>query len=359
MFFKILGLATISILLVSCSSNKNNLNSTAFYDNVPEVYEYSGYKLNLPIELKNKLYTWTTPIKNYTPENFLIEGRDEKGTFEITRDFPTYTVNFNNNVEVLKIKFKTFSDIEKINSIDKAITNGIPSLIAAPFQVLSKVTTGNSIYQPSHVAISYDNQHWNTFTLDKNLYQKDNDAYVIENPFNKIKLKNVSFKVLALHGAGKDSIRRKIIYHPDELTYFVKNLEIEKEVIKYNLINRDNESENEDLIRFIAVNEPMFFRELQFNKNRYKLDSMSFLKLPNDININYCLNNFSQILTTGKYLDSNNKVKKFNVKDIYSEIDMNYNNATKKINISNDTKKINLKNQKNTNSTFIDFDKGI
>lgn len=125
------------------------------------------------------------------------------------------------------------------------------------------------------------------------------------------------------------------------------------------MVNRNDESENEDLVRFIAINNPTLFRELQLEKHKYKLSSMSILKLPNDINIDYSLNNFSQILTTGKYLDFNNKVKKFNVKDIYSEIDINYNNATKKINISNDTKKINLKNQKNTNSTFIDFDKGI
>lgn len=359
MFFKILGITIISLFLLSCSSKKNSLNYSIIDDDAEEVYEYNGYKLNLPIELKNKLYTWTTPIKNYTPENFLIEGRDEKGTFEITKNPPTYTVNFANEVEVLKIKFKTFSDIEKINSIDKAIANGIPSLITAPFQALSKVTTGNSIYQPSQVAISYDEQLWDKFILDKNLYQKNDDAYIIENPFDKIKLKNVTFIILALYGSGKDSIRREIVYHPDELTYFVKNLEIEKEIIKYNLLNRENESENEDLIRFIAIKEPIFFRELQFNKNKYKLSSLSFLKLPSDININYCLNNFSQILTTGKYLDSNSKFKKFNVNDVYSQKDMNYNNATQRINISNDTKKMNLKNQENTDSKFIDFDKGI
>lgn len=95
------------------------------------------------------------------------------------------------------------------------------------------------------------------------------------------------------------------------------------------MVNRNDESENEDLVRFIAINNPTLFRELQLEKHKYKLSSMSILKLPNDINIDYSLNNFSQILTTGKYLDFNNKVKKFNVKDIYSEIDINYNNANK------------------------------
>jgi hypothetical protein len=89
--------------------------------------------------------------------------------------------------------------------------------------------------------------------------------------------------------------RREAIYYPDELSFLVKNKEATDEIIDYNLRNSNDIGNNEQLIRFIALEDEKLFRKLQRNMNQYKLEDISFLKLPNDINIKYAMDNFSDI----------------------------------------------------------------
>lgn len=314
------------------------------------------------------MYRWTEPVKNFYPKNHVIKGRTTDGIFVATKDHPTYILSFPNDVEILKIKFRTATDIEKVADIDevsdlsKIVTKGIESLINLPFQLLGNALEVDSLKfdQPIAVAISYDaGKNWEQYDLDEKTFSKDENAYLFENQLSETKAtKDVVFQVLALRSVREGRVA-EIIYHPDELTYFIKDLQAEREAVKYNLQYNKDKSANENLIRYLAVNEPNLFRELQLKKSNYILDDFSILKLPNDIDISYGMNNFSKILRTGEYQNQNKVFKKFDVNKVYSTKNLSYENVARQINNDGNEKQLNLKNKTDQNSNFIDFDKGI
>ena len=194
------------------------------------------------------------------------------------------------------------------------------------------------------------------------LYSPSEKAYIINNPFEH-KTKSFFMQVTELKGRFQNQ-RREAIYYPDELSFLVKNKEATDEIIDYNLRNSNDIGNNEQLIRFIALEDEKLFRKLQRNMNQYKLEDISFLKLPNDINIKYAMDNFSDVISTGKYKDINGKTKTFNASKIYPNLNYKYssNNNTIRVNENKSELKLSdkeIKTNRIKNEGFIDFDKGI
>lgn len=350
------------LLLVGCTPQKVQTPTPSTENN----YIYESQELVVPTELANKLLIWTHPVTNYLPTNHKVTGYHKDKTFIIEKNQPTYIANFKNDVEIVKLRFSLLDRIEKVsssNSVDTAITKGIESLVALPFDMLGKVLDSGaySLYTPSHIAITNNKKDWEQIALNDNNKIAGERVFEIDYPFGKdsISSNEFIFKILAMNGKKTNRKKIDVLYLPDELTYLVKDKEIEKEVFKYNLKTRNNDSLNEELIRTIAVNNPTFFRELQREKHLYNISSVSLLKLPNDVSVNYGLKNFSKIIKTGRYKTYNNRYRTFNVKKTFAVNSSDYKKATKNIYLNNKNHKVILKTKQNNDDSFIDFDKGI
>lgn len=352
----------ISLFFVACSSTQKKIE----VNNKIETYEYSNQTLVIPNKFKDKLFTWTKPVKNYSPKSYKIKGYNSKdGNFVIESNQPLYTMGFKDNIQVIKIKYKILSTVQKIDSLNKALNKGIESIVVLPFELINTLTGSRSfnLNSANTIAISIDDRSWYKFYLNKNNFKSEENSFIIEYPFGKREnhlTKKISLAVLSLNGMeSKYKKMRTTTFYPDELTYYIKHLDIEKEVIKYNLKSRNNLSLNEDLIRSIAINNHKFFRELQRNRKFYNIQSVSLLKLPIDINIQYGLENFSKIIKTGKYLNYKNRYKSFDVKKIYFSQSNSYKKAIKKLHMDKKNTKPILKKHVNKDTSFVDFDEGI
>lgn len=66
MFYKLFMMCFICLLFFRCSNKiiteNSNLNKEV------DSYDFSGYKLMLPIEFKQQLYGWTDPVKDFFPK---------------------------------------------------------------------------------------------------------------------------------------------------------------------------------------------------------------------------------------------------------------------------------------------------
>ncbi len=354
----------IGFLFIACSSNnQDKLSSSSIIssqiDSMDNKYDYHGHILDFPEQLRNELYFWTKPETNFISNNYSLNGWDRNNVFEIsTKDYPIFDTIFKEYMEVLKIKIKILPATEKTKL---ASTNGLNKVIAAPFDFI-KDSLDLKIGSLHTIEIS-NGKKWLKYELDESYYNKEYKSFIIENPYPNSLVNGINLRVTKLHGLDSRG-HRKTTYYPDEISYLVKNPNMEYHIIIYNLKNNKNLNDNEDLIRFLALTNEELFRELQNRKNEFSLIDTSFLKLPKDIKISYAMDNFSQVITTGQYIDINNKKKSFNAKSIYPNLDFNYTNNSKKVEVKNDNRKLSLSNknldkEQVKNDDFIDFDNGI
>ncbi len=354
MKFKILATILISIFFVGCTALQGPRMVPDMKDNNSNEYNYNGFILDYPKELKSSMYVWTKGNLSFSPSNYKVSGKDNKqtGIFTINKkNYPIYDVTFDDEVEIIQVKFKLLSFTEKENKYSKNIPN-LMKIVEMPF----------GIDEPRTIQI-FDNYDQGTeIEVKKMLYSPSEKAYIINNPFEH-KTKSFFMQVTELNGHFQNE-KRVVVYYPDELSFLVKNKEAADEIIDYNLRNSNDIGNNEQLIRFIALEDEKLFRKLQRNVNQYKLEDISFLKLPNDINIKYAMDNFSDVISTGKYKDINGKTKTFNASKIYPNLNYKYssNNNTIRVNENKSELKLSdkeIKTNRIKNDGFIDFDKGI
>lgn len=196
-------------------------------------------------------------------------------------------------------------------------------------------------------------------------YNKNSNEYIIDNPLGE-NLKTIDAEIVVTSlKAFHEEKSKELIYRKGDVSFYIKDLEIENDIVRYNLKNIAN---NEDLIRTIAKKDPIFFRILQNEKYSYNLDDKSILRLPVDSDINYSINHIDEILNTGEYLTVNNVWKAINVNSYFPNISINRNNQQKssflyqeekRPKIENNSKKPNFSNREFRNNNFIDLDGGI
>lgn len=357
MSIKIIATILIATLFVGCAVLQGPRMAPDMKDNNSNEYNYNGFILEYPKELKSSMYVWTKGDLTFTPSNYKVLGKDNKktGAFIIDKkSYPVYDVKFNEEVEIIQVKFKLLPFYEKEN---KYLKNSTPNYFKRvenflPFE----------IDEPRTIQIFDEYDQGTEFEVKKMLYSPSEKAYIINNPFEH-KTKSFFMQVTELNGHFQNE-KRVVVYYPDELSFLVKNKEAADEIIDYNLRNSNDIGNNEQLIRFIALEDEKLFRKLQRNVNQYKLKDISFLKLPNDINIKYAMDNFSDVISTGKYKDINGKTKTFNASKIYPNLNYKYssNNNTIRVNENKSELKLSdkeIKTNRIKNDGFIDFDKGI
>ena len=364
MYSKILLTIIICFLFSACNSSQEKLSSSSKdfskINFVENKYDYHGHILDYPEKLRNELYFWTKPERNFNLKNNHLNGWGRDNVFQIsTKDYPIFETIFNEHMIVEKIKIKKIEINEKINSTS---INTIDKVIGIPFEFL-KDTLGMNFGNAHTIEIS-DEDKWIEYELNESYFNKEEKAFIIDNPYPDSSVNGVILRVTKLHGINSRDLHRKEIYAQDEISYLVRNPKMEYYVIIYNLKNNKNLNDNEDLIRFVALTNEGLFRELQNRKNEFSLIDTSFLKLPQDIKISYAMDNFSKVITTGEYVDIKNKKKSFNAKSIYPNLDFKYTNNSKKMEIKNDDRKLSLSNknldkEQVKNDDFIDFDNGI
>lgn len=347
-----LFLLLIGFLFVGCQPQTKLSESSKLSSNGSNTFDYNGFILDFPISLQNDMYYWTKGNLNFTPKDFEISGRDRKGVFTIDKKiYPIFHVKFEEEVEILKVKFKILPFKEKA----KEIYENNPVYLA--IDSFRDFITFN-INEPSNIEIYNSQNKGQAITLNRKIYDSRENAYIIKEPFND-KTKDVVLIITKLHGF-QESGKREVIYLPDELSFLVKNNNIANKIIKYNLKNSKDLNRNEELIRFIALHDVKLFRELQKEKNEYQLDEISFLKLPLDININYAFDNFSNIISTGEYKDVQNRNKSFNASKVYPNLDYNKYGNSRNIQIQENNKALKLsdkdiQNNKIETNGFTDF----
>lgn len=351
-----LFLVIIAYLFTGCYSEKSNVVVVK-----EKKYKYNEQDLIIPKELKDKLYYWTS-VKNskYVTKDLKFKGKNSKKQFSIKSTRPTYENIFLGNVEVLKLKIKLSTQIRSNNIVEKVVNTSIHETFKVVTNVLGVGI--NYPYSTYEIAVSTKKNRWFKHKITRKNYLNEDKSFVIDYPLGDgvdLRADKITTKVLTLRSGRKKSGYSTVEYDPDELYFYVKDLNIEKKIIMHNLENRKNVDLNEDLIRHIAINDPMLFRKLQYSKKRYSLSSLSLLKLPNDIKVSYGIKNFSKIISTGRYLTYKNKYKRFNVKKVYHSKNIDYKKVVKKLYVDKKSSSVKLKKYKNKDDSFIDFDKGI
>ena len=111
MYSKIILTVIICFLFGACSSSQDKLSSSTkdsskinFIDNK---YDYHGHILDFPEQLRNELYFWTKPERNFNLKNNHLNGWGRDNVFQIsTKDYPIFETIFNEHMIVEKIKIK-------------------------------------------------------------------------------------------------------------------------------------------------------------------------------------------------------------------------------------------------------------
>lgn len=373
---KIIFVFMVSILFFGCSNSNNSINiSNTDSDISGNTYNYYGYNLKLSEDMKSKLYTWVSGESNLKSfeELYTVEGKVNNERFVISdKTTPVYFKNFDKKAEVLKIKFKPIDSTSKFfkngakdgKTFESTLLGGGLSTV---FNTFKERKFGEAI------TLAYYEDNKNGLKIDLLKYSKnDNGEYIIDNPFKSNKIQKLELEVLELITTHKDKSKH-YFYNSDEVSYYIKDFGIENDIVRENLINIPN---NEELIRIVAKNDSSFFRTLQHERTKYNLDSKSILLLPDDVNIEYALNNLNEIINTSEYLATNNTFKKINdITTIFSDVkntksitdtESNYKykptidrnkieNKSKQVDISNK----NFKENNIRKSEFVDLDNGI
>lgn len=362
-----------SLFFVACS----NKNSNTFKDEiVGDSYDYYNHKLSVPNNLKDKLYKWVDSNSNLESEIndddlFKLKGSPSNGYFNISAEnYPRYFKTFKYPVEIKKIKFvpADMTYIQDLNNLNKDQKSKesflVNAIITTPLKKAIDSFSDIKLYDP--VTIVYiDNVHEMEKIINLSNYNKNSNEYIIDNPLGE-NLKTIDAEIVVTSlKAFHEEKSKELIYRKGDVSFYIKDLEIENDIVRYNLKNIAN---NEDLIRTIAKKDPIFFRILQNEKYSYNLDDKSILRLPVDSDINYSINHIDEILNTGEYLTVNNVWKAINVNSYFPNISINRNNQQKssflyqeekRPKIENNSKKPNFSNREFRNNNFIDLDGGI
>ena len=332
---------------------------------------------NTPIyALKDKLYKWVDSNSNLESEIndddlFKLKGSPSNGYFNISAEnYPRYFKTFKYPVEIKKIKFvpADMTYIQDLNNLNKDQKSKesflVNAIITTPLKKAIDSFSDIKLYDP--VTIVYiDNVHEMEKIINLSNYNKNSNEYIIDNPLGE-NLKTIDAEIVVTSlKAFHEEKSKELIYRKGDVSFYIKDLEIENDIVRYNLKNIAN---NEDLIRTIAKKDPIFFRILQNEKYSYNLDDKSILRLPVDSDINYSINHIDEILNTGEYLTVNNVWKAINVNSYFPNISINRNNQQKssflyqeekRPKIENNSKKPNFSNREFRNNNFIDLDGGI
>ena len=111
MYSKILLTIIICFLFSACNSSQEKLSSSSKdfskINFVENKYDYHGHILDYPEKLRNELYFWTKPERNFNLKNNHLNGWGRDNVFQIsTKDYPIFETIFNEHMIVEKIKIK-------------------------------------------------------------------------------------------------------------------------------------------------------------------------------------------------------------------------------------------------------------
>lgn len=377
MMKKIIISLIVMIMFIGCSDKNANLSKTIESEIVGSKYNYYGYDLFVSEDLKAKLYTWTNTDFdiNSVNDNKLfhkIPGKIKDEKFIISeKNRPIHFKKFNNLVEVKKIKFKpndsfflaNLNSIKDSKGVEEKLVNSILDPLINSFKDIKD-------YEPIEIGYSDDkNDHYKVINLSKH-QKNENGEYIIDNPFNIIKNVQEAQLVISSLKLSQKNKSKEAYYSKSEVLFYIKDLSVENDIVRQNLKNMSN---NEELVKIIAKNNPDFFRTLQNERSNYTLDEKSILRLPTDADINYALNNLTEIINSSEYLSVNNSFKKINISSAFPNaqrsnnlsVDNNFEyKSTKRDTIKNDNKTLNLSNEdfkenKKKKVDFVDLDNGI
>lgn len=367
----------VMIIFIGCSDKNTNLSKTIENEIVGSKYNYYGYDLFVSEDLKAKLYTWTNTDFdiNSVNDNKLfhkIPGKIKDEKFIISeKNRPIHFKKFNNLVEVKKIKFKpndsfflaNLNSIKDSKGVEEKLVNSILDPLINSFKDIKD-------YEPIEIGYSDDkNDHYKVINLSKH-QKNENGEYIIDNPFKTIKNVQEAQLVISSLKLPHKNKSKEAYYSKSEVLFYIKDLSVENDIVRQNLKNMSN---NEELVKIIAKNNPDFFRTLQNERSNYTLDEKSILRLPTDADINYALNNLTEIINSSEYLSVNNSFKKINISSVFPNVQKSNNlsvdnnfeyKSTKRDTIKNDNKTLNLSNEdfkenKKKKVDFVDLDNGI
>ena len=106
MYSKILLTIIVCFFLSACNSSQEKLSSSSKdfskINFVENKYDYHGHILDYPEKLRNELYFWTKPERNFNLKNNHLNGWGRDNVFQIsTKDYPIFETIFNERKEAL------------------------------------------------------------------------------------------------------------------------------------------------------------------------------------------------------------------------------------------------------------------
>lgn len=300
-----------------------------------------------------------------------VDGKAKEEKFTINeKNRPKHFKDFINPVEIKKIKYKP-SDSLLLDNLNytkdaKGIEENAVNIVFGPlFDAFRTIGIGEP------VELYYgDDKNGSYKIFDLNEYSKnENKEYIIDYPFKNTKnIKSAEILVTGLKSPYNDK-SREAFYSKSEVSFYIKDSDIENDIIRHNLKNLSN---NEDLIKIVGKNNPTLFRTLQNEKNNYKLDPKSILRLPNDVDIDYAIDNVEEIINLGEYITANKSHKEINISSIFPDIqsgtsittndNFRYKPDVEKAKIEKSLKGIDFSDknfEKEKKKEFVDLDKGI